>query len=445
MIDVLRHPVYARLFSAQLVALLGTGLLTVALGLLAFDLAGDDAGAVLGTAFAIKMIAYVGLAPIAHAAAERLPRKTVLVGADLVRAGVALSLPFIGAVWQIYLLIFVLQAASATFTPAFQALIPDILRDEKDYTKALSLSRLAYDLENLVSPALAGLLLTVMTYHGLFGGTVLGFVASALLVALSAVPARARHETARPFAERLTRGARIYLATPRLRGLLALNLAAAAVGAFVIVNTVVIVLGRYGATQSDVALALAAFGGGSMIAALALPRLLESVVDRAVMAASALWLAISAILLAVYLALAGLPPFAGLLAAWAVFGALYAAILTPAGRLLRLSAHAEDRPAIFTAQFALSHACWLVAYPIAGWAGQVFGMAVTLALLGAIALAAALVARIVWPVGDTAELVHDHADLPEDHPHLQAFETDGKRHRHVFVIDDEHQVWPTQG
>lgn len=44
----------------------------------------------------------------------------------------------------------------------------------------------------------------------------------------------------------------------------------------------------------------------------------------------------------------------------------YSAMLTPSGRLLRRSAHPEDRPAIFAAQFALSHACWLVAYPLAG-------------------------------------------------------------------------------
>ena len=188
MIDILKHPIYARLFTAQVIALLGTGLLTVALGLLAFDLAGDKAGAVLGTAYAIKMIAYVGLAPIAAAIVDRLPRKAVLIGADLVRASVALFLPFIDSVWQIYALIFVLQAASATFTPTFQAVIPDILSEEKDYTKALSLSRLAYDLENLISPALAGILLTVMSYHWLFGGTVIGFIGSAMLVAITLIP-----------------------------------------------------------------------------------------------------------------------------------------------------------------------------------------------------------------------------------------------------------------
>ena len=54
-------------------ALLGTGLATVALGLLAWQLAGADAGLVLGTALAIKMIAYVTLAPIAAALAESMP------------------------------------------------------------------------------------------------------------------------------------------------------------------------------------------------------------------------------------------------------------------------------------------------------------------------------------------------------------------------------------
>ena len=43
---------------AQVIALIGTGLATVALGLLAYELAGDRAGAVLGTALAIKMSDY---------------------------------------------------------------------------------------------------------------------------------------------------------------------------------------------------------------------------------------------------------------------------------------------------------------------------------------------------------------------------------------------------
>jgi len=120
MLSPLRSRTYRHLFAAQVTALLGTGLATVALGLIAYQLAGAQAGAVLGTALAIKMIAYVGVAPIAGAFANQFPRRAMLVALDLVRAAIAICLPFVDAIWQVYVLIFVLQAASAAFTPTFQ-------------------------------------------------------------------------------------------------------------------------------------------------------------------------------------------------------------------------------------------------------------------------------------------------------------------------------------
>ena len=279
MLSVLANRTYRHLFLAQVIALIGTGLATVALGLLAYDIAGGDAGAVLGTALAIKMMAYIGVAPVAGAFANRVPRRALLVGADVIRAAVAVCLPFVREVWQVYVLIFVLQSASAAFTPTFQATIPDVLPEERDYTRALSLSRLAYDMESLTSPILAAGLLTLMSYHWLFSGTAVVFVASALLVVSTVLPRPAPSETADApggIYDKTTRGIRIYLATPRLRRLLALTLAAAAASARVIVNTVVIVKGM-GLSQRDVALTLAAFGGGSTTAALTLPRILDRV------------------------------------------------------------------------------------------------------------------------------------------------------------------------
>jgi hypothetical protein len=79
------------------------------------------------------------------------------------------------------------ESAPAALTPTFQATIPDVLPEEKDYTRALSLSRLAYDLESLLSPALAAALLTVIGFHWLFGGTVIGFLDSAALVLSAAL------------------------------------------------------------------------------------------------------------------------------------------------------------------------------------------------------------------------------------------------------------------
>ena len=441
MLEVLSHRTYRHLFLAQAIALVGTGLATVAFSLLAFDLAGANAGVVLGTALAIKMLAYIGIAPIAAALAERLPRRAVLVGLDLARAAVALLLPFVTQIWQIYLLIFLLQAASAAFTPTFQATIPDILPDENDYTKALSLSRLAYDLENLVSPMLAALLLSVVTYHSLFGGTALGFLASAAFV-VSAVLPRAKVPPKRGIYERTTRGLRIYLATPRLRGLLALNLAIASGSAMVIVNTVVLVQAGFGLTQTATAIALASFGAGSMLVALMLPRLLDRVPDRRAMLAGA---ALIAVCLLAGFVLA--TRYAVLLPLWFVMGLGYSLAQTPSGRLLRRSSGEADRPALFAAQFALSHACWLITYPLAGWLGATFGLATSFVALGTLATAAVLLSMRLWPSDDPVELSHRHDELVEGHPHLagKSGAADAAReHSHAYVIDDEHQRWPSR-
>ena len=95
MLSPLANAAYRHLFNAQVSALWGTGLATIALGLLAYDLAGAQAGEILGAALAIKMVCYVGVAPIASAIAANVPRKTLLVGLDLVRALVAIALPFV--------------------------------------------------------------------------------------------------------------------------------------------------------------------------------------------------------------------------------------------------------------------------------------------------------------------------------------------------------------
>src|SRR5215216_5576145 len=218
MLSVLANRTYRHLFAAQVIALIGTGLMTIALGLLAFKIAGDKAGAVLGTALAIKMVAYVGIAPVAGSLAGYVQRRPFLVAMDLLRASVAVALPFVTEVWQIYVLIFLLQSASAAFTPMFQATIPDVLPEERDYTRALSLSRLAYDLENLLSPMLAAALLTVISFNWMFAGTVVGFLMSALLVVSVRLPQPAAAARPAGIYDKTTQGIRIYLATPRLRG-----------------------------------------------------------------------------------------------------------------------------------------------------------------------------------------------------------------------------------
>lgn len=401
MLEVLRSRVFARLFGAQVVALVGTGLLTVALGLLAYDLAGGAAGEVLGTALAIKMVAYVAVAPVIAAVTDRLPRRVVLVTADVVRAAVAAALPFVDQVWQIYALIFVLQAASATFTPAFQAVIPLVLPRERDYTGALSLSRMAYDLEAVLSPLLAALALTVLDYHALFAGTAAGFFLSGYLVVTTPLPTPAPQPAA-PLTTRITRGARLMAAQPVLRGLLALNFVVAAGTALVLVNTVVYVRDLLAGTDTGVAVALGCYGAGSMLSALLLPRLLAGSPDRTVMLAGAVLtvagLSITAVLLAVGPALG----WGALLLLWGALGAGTSLIGTPSARLLRYRTRPQERTAVFTAHFSLSHAAFLLTYPVAGWAGTAAGHGTAAALSTLIATLAAITATRLWPAREPA-------------------------------------------
>ena len=403
MLAALHNRTYARLFTAQVLALIGTGLLTVALGLLAVEVAGDDAGIVMGTALTIRIIAFVTISPVMSALVNRLPRTTVLVGADAVRAAMALCLPFVTDPWQIYLLIFGLQAASATFTPAFQATIPQVLPDEDDYTAALSLSRLAYDLESLLSPALAAVLLTVMSYHNLFMGTALGFVASIALVIWARLPAPVPDVQAL-FMERLTRGARIFGRTPELRGLMAFNMSVACGIAMVLVNTAVLVKTHLHGDDSGVAWLLVTYGAGSMLVALALPSVLKRLRDYSVMLAGAVLLPAGLALSAAAIGMSqDVAQWIVLDLIWFLLGAATSLISTPSSRLLRRSCEAKEQPAVFAAQFSLSHACYLIGYPTAGWLGASLGLpaaALLLAFLAAVSGAMAwALARVRSPRG----------------------------------------------
>lgn len=391
MIHVLRNVTYAKLFAAQVVALLGTGLLTVALGLLAFDLAGDAAGSVLGTALTIKMVAYVGVAPLIAAVVDRLPEKAVLVTADLVRLAIALTLPFVTETWQIYVLVFVLQSASATFTPAFQSLIPAVLPEPRDYTRALSLSRLAYDLESLLSPTIAAVLLTVISYNNLFVGTALGFTLSATLVLASRLPPSSEEPGTLTFWQRLRIGVKVFARTKTLRFLLLTNVVVAAGTAMVLVNSVVYAKGLFGLDDAALAITLACYGVGSLVVALNIPWIVDRLGVVRTMTAGAALIALG-LVAAVVVTVADTTSGTGwgwLLATWVALGMGTSLVNTPSPRLLADASTPQNRNLVYTAQFALSHACFLITYPIAGWLGAISLTAAAAVLLGIAVLTAA--------------------------------------------------------
>lgn len=452
----LLHPAYRRLFAAQVTSLLGTGVTTVALALLAYDMAGAAAGQVLGTALAIKMIAYVGIAPFAGAFLSGFDRKKLLIIFDVIRAGLVLCLPFISEIWQLYGVIFLLNACSACFTPLFQSVIPDLLPNEQRYTKALSYARLAYDLENLLSPTLAAFLIGLWHFDLLFMVNSATFCLSALLVILTTLPGTHFSDHTEKGMNRLLFGVKAYLKTPRLRGLLALYGCVACAGSMVIVNTVVYVQDNLGLSEAETAYALMAAGFGSMVAALTVPAILKKVPDRPVMIFGAS-LVSSALLVAMVL-----PGFVGLLVLWAMIGLGSSLIQTPAGRVLARSCKQGDRSAFFSAHFALSHALWFGGYLISGWFGSVVGLSHTFSLLAAGSFLLTLWALRLWPQNDPLKVDHQHAakthahphthdDPHHDHdhegwegkePHVHEHRHKAVRHAHEFVIDTHHQSWP---
>ncbi len=436
----LKYPAFRAVFASQICSLLAIGLLTVALSLSAYAIGGNETGGqILGFLLALKMVAYVGLAPLAETALAGRARKSTLVALDVGRMLLLLPMVFAGETWQIALLAFAFFALSAGFTPLFQSLIPDILPDEDTYTQALAYSRIAYTLEAVLSPVLAAMMLRIVDANGLFLGAALAFVGSIVALVVARFPKDHVQNDSRPFLQRAAKGINIYVRTPRLRGLFLLHFALSLAMAWVLVNSVVYAGKRLGDAEYFPVL-MAFYGIGAALGAGLVPRLIRATNERLVMSMGGFMFAAFGLLIVFSL------PVAGLLALWTGFGLASSLVLTPGGRVITRSASAENRPSVFAAQFSLSHAGWLLAYPFAGWLAVWIGLENALIMLCGLCIVTVLVAMRVWPASDKPELLHSHPELAPNHPHLMAWPATGpdNRHLHRYHIDALHPRWPRE-
>lgn len=382
---------YYRLFAGYVAAMLATGVATVALALLAFDLTGDDSGTVIATALSLKMLAYVLAAPVMTVLLDRLPRRALLIALDLVRAGCLFLLALVTEVWHIYALVFVFALASSTFSHVYMAVVPYLLGNEKDYTLSLSRSRIASELEGPLSPLVAAGLLLVLAPKAAIAVTAAAFILSALLIRAADLPAAASAGEGRArLVSRLTRGPALFLAVPAFRAVLALDLAVGFATAMVQVNTVVLVQGLFDLERDASAIAFGAFGLGAVLAALALP-FFRRFRDRSIMLAG-VWLLVLCLLLGLVQSRLG-----GLLALWFGLGIGVTLALTPAIYLIRRLAQPADLQVLMAAQMSLANGSLLIGYSLAGWLGASFGMGTSFAVLGGLCACAALVFRRLWP------------------------------------------------
>ena len=382
MLSVLSEKSFRNLFFAQNLSLLGSGLATVAISLLAFDLAGRNAALILSGLFTIKMLIYVIFSPFAGAIADKFDTKKYLIIQDVVRAIAAFGLIFVREIWHLYIIIVLIYLSTAAFTPIYQSAIPKIFKDETDYTKALSLFRIAQDMENVLSYALATLLLLFLNYNLLFVGTFIGYFVSALLISGIIFPflSKTSGKKENNFSINLTLGIKRYSSISELRGLMFLNLAVSAGGSMIFVNTIILVKSSLELSEIAFSITMLVFGAGCIFAAIIIPYLSKEMTASRIMLAGSSLLSIVFVALAFWLILFDFIWFV-LLLAWFISGFGYTLLLTPMGRVIRKVSSADEFSQVYSAQFSLSHLCWLFMYPLSGYLMTISGGPFTLLTL----------------------------------------------------------------
>ncbi|WP_375749157.1 MFS transporter [Vibrio sp. HN007] len=373
---------YLRLFAAQVTSLTGTGISSICLALLAYDLASEEASMVLSIIFAIKMLTYIILAPVFSTLSQWLPRRQTMVALDLIRASVFAFLPFITNLWEVYLLTFLINACSSWFTPLLQSTLPLVLSGKNEYTKALSLSRIAYDLEQILSPLLTALLLTVLSFRQLFIFDATTFVVSAMLILFCVIPSlkKANHEHSSITISEIGSGIRNYLNKPSLKALWMAYLAAASASAMVLVNTVVYVHGVLNGGEEQTALAMMVVGLGSMVIAFNLPSWLKFMSPQKFH-----WIGMVSILSA-FLVGSFTPGWIGYILVCLGFGIGMSCIQTTSGLLITEACADEDTTPYFATHFSLTHFWWLITYLSAGVSVKLFGLNVGYLCMGVLCL-----------------------------------------------------------
>lgn len=416
-----RNRDFRLLFGAQIISLLGSGVTTVGLALFAYQLTGGaSATAVIGNALTLRILAFLLFSQPAGVIADRASRKKILIAADVLRFGLLAFFPFIDTVWQVYALIFAINAVTAFFTPTFEASIPEVVGDEH-YVKALSLSRVAVDVEAVAAPAVAGILVALLGVRWVFWFDAFTYLVSALLVVIASLPHVRKTLTPlslRTFLSEITTGTRVLLREPSLRQALTLSFAEATAGAAAIVVTVAYVRDVLGRGETAFAVVMAGLGLGSSLAAILLGRATgryeRGARDRAVLHgrrhawASRALLAGGLVLGLLLLPGALAPPFAVFALLWVLNGAGQALIAIPSSTLLAEHTQEEERGRAYAAHFALTHACWLVTYPAVGHAASRWGAPLTFTAAGFVCLAVTLAALAIGRGADSAH-VHERA------------------------------------
>jgi MFS family permease len=196
----LRHRDFRLLWAGMTVSLLGDGIFLVAMAWQAYELWNAPVAlSLLGIGMTIPTIAF--LLP-AGVLSDRLDRRLLMLCADTVRALVigalaVLSLTGHLTFWQLVVIVGIYGVGTAFFTPAFEAIVPDII-PAGELAAANSLDQLVRPIAlRLAGPALGGVLVATLGAGGAFAVDAASFLASTAAIFLMRPPAHPRSEHAR--------------------------------------------------------------------------------------------------------------------------------------------------------------------------------------------------------------------------------------------------------
>lgn len=177
-----RNRSFTRLYAAQLVSFGGDWFAQVALLGLALELTGS--AAVASLVLVLQMLPFFLASPIAGVLADRLDRRRLMVGADLLRAVAALAFLLArepSMLWIALLAAAAISALSAFFEPTSSAALPNLV-DEEDLPVANVLLGSAWGTMLAVGAAVGGLVAVVFGRDAAFLLDAGSFALSAALI-----------------------------------------------------------------------------------------------------------------------------------------------------------------------------------------------------------------------------------------------------------------------
>ena len=171
-------PGFARLWIAQVTSSFGDWIGFLATIEVARRLGGNQPGSAIALVVMARVLPGFFLASAGGIIVDRFNRKRLLVMCDIARAGVLLTIPFIDRVWGLVLASLALELATSLWSPAKEAIVPNIVPTEH-LTAANSLGLIAaYGTFPLGAAAFAGM----AKLGAVFGWTDIGQVEMSLVV-----------------------------------------------------------------------------------------------------------------------------------------------------------------------------------------------------------------------------------------------------------------------